>query len=225
MSKDFYDKTYYGKIIPEKVKISPRKIYENEFYKGLVNPKLGEKLLDLGCGGGLFLVSLEDTGAELWGIDISGNAVDIAKKLVNKPERILCEKADPLPFDNEEFDYVTAWGVVEHLTDTTSMLKEIRRVLKEKGKAFIMVPNTYYYKFVWDTLRKGSGPVRHQEIEYLYSHGEWRNLIEASGFRILKTHKHNKFNKKRFVIWMRNKFIPFYFSNHFIFICKKTAEL
>ena len=219
---NFYDESYYSKSDPEKFRqIQPAKARETEFFKSLICPKEGEKILDLGCGEGIFLATLEGRGADLWGIDISRNATEIAKKRVSKPEQIICKNVDILPFSDDEFDYVTAWGVIEHFPCIPSILREIRRVAKKGKEIAIMVPNVYYYKFIWDALRKGSGPTKHQEIESLYSFGEWKKLIEAAGLSILKTSRHNKFNKTPISIWLRNVFIPFYFSNHFIFICSK----
>ena len=188
------------------------------------SPESGKKLLDVGCGTGIFLASLEETKADLWGIDISTNGTERAKRRVSKPEQIICKDARSLPFNDNEFDYVTALGAIEHFPSIPSILKEIKRVTKDEGKIVIMLPNTYYYKYIWDTLRKGSGPCKHQEIESIYSFKEWKVLIEAAGLSILKVARHNKFNKNPIAIWLRDIFIPFYFSNHFVFICKKKES-
>lgn len=219
---NFYDRSYYGEIVsPDQAhEVHSTKKREIQFLKQFVTPGVGEKLLDIGCGAGAYLMALGDCGADLWGIDISEYATHIAKKRVDKPEQILCANADPLPFGDDEFDCVTAWGIVEHFPSIPSILAQMYRVMKAKGKAAVMVPNIYYYKFIWDTLRKGAGPVRHQEIEALYSFGEWKDFIEAAGLTIVKVSHHNKFNKP-LINWMRNVFIPYYFSNHFIFICTK----
>lgn len=222
MGKNFYDKCYYGEIKPgEKIeKRSSRKSPEQKFLESIFCPRSGEKLLDVGCGVGITLGMLEGSGADLWGIDISKKATEIAKKRVNKPEQIICANGDPLPFFNDEFDYVLAWGAVEHFPSIPSIVKEVKRVVKKDGKAIIMVPNVYYYKFVWDSLRKGSGPAKLQEIDVHYSFREWKDLIEGTGLSISKTYRHNKFDKPN-LIWVRNLLIPFYFSHHFVFVCKK----
>lgn len=219
---NFYDRSYYGRAdsIEDIYKLHPAKLREIQFLKRFILPKKDEKLLDIGCGSGEYLMVLDQTQADLWGIDLSENATEIARKRVKKPQQIVCANADPLPFQDNEFDYVTAWGIVEHFPSIPSILKEMHRVLHHEGKVAIMVPNIYYYKFIWDTLRKGTGPVRHQEIEALYSFAEWKKLIEEAGLTIVHMSHHNKFNKP-FATWLRNLFIPYYFSNHFIFICTK----
>jgi len=222
MPESFYDTKYYGKLKPsEKVERRAKiKSPEQKFLETIIKPKAGDKILDVGCGPGIILGMLEETGADLWGIDISENAVEIAKKRVSKPEQIICANAEPLPFDSDNFDYVIAWGVIEHFPSIPSILEEIKRVLKKDGQSIIMVPNAYYYKFVWDTFRKGKGPVKLQEIEALYSFKEWKDLMEKAGLVVLRTARHNKFDKPG-LIRLRNFLIPYYFSHHFVFVCSK----
>lgn len=223
MKNNFYDRQYY-KGLKDKAgtkKTSPAKKKEIEFFKKIICPRPGEKILDLGCGTGNYLEGIKNTGADLWGIDISFKAVAVAKAKVLKAKQILCGDACPLPFPDTQFDCVTAWGVIEHFSDIAKIIVEVKRVVKPNGTVIIMVPNVYYYKFIWDTLRKGSGPVKHQEIEKLYSYREWKVLIESQGLKVTSTFCHNKFNKSKIIIWLRNKTIPFYFSNHFIFVCRK----
>jgi len=222
VSDNFYDKFYYKKLNfnSQADTLSPSVIRQNKFYKRLVCPKPGKKLLDVGCGTGTFLKALKESGLDLWGIDISKNASEFAKKRVRKSEQIICIDTNVLPFNDDEFDYLTAWGVIEHYPSIPQILKEVKRVVKKGGKIAIATPNIYYYKFIWETLRKGSGSVKHQEIEALYSFKEWKDLIENAGLSILTITRHNKFNKP-IVSWLRNFLIPFYLSNHFVFICTK----
>lgn len=223
MEDNFYDREYYKSSEGDCdiKRRHPAKAREIRFLRSIVCPRRGEKLLDLGCGTGDYLAALSDRGAELWGIDISLNATSEAKRKVPQPDNILRGDACPLPFGDNEFDLVTAWGVIEHFPDIPNVIGEIKRVVKGNGKIAIMVPNAYYYKFVWDTFRKGKGPVKHQEIETLYAFGEWKELIEGAGLKVVDIFRHNKFNKPAMIIWLRSKLIPFYFANHFVFVCNK----
>lgn len=224
MSVNFYDREYYKADENTLSQSCPEKKRELKFLKGIIYPGSGKKLLEVGCGTGGYLKTLDNSGADLWGIDISEIATNVAKKNVAKSDQIICDNACPLPFGDNEFDYVTAWGTVEHFPSTLAIIKEIRRVSKQGSQIAIMVPNAYYYKFIWDTLRKGTGPVRHQEIEFLHSFKEWKDIIEKSGLLVTRVFRHNKFNKHPIFIWLRNLFIPFYVSNHFVFVCTKKED-
>jgi len=49
--------------------------------------------------------------------------------------------ADPLPFDSETVDCVTAMHILEHLENVNHLLGEARRVLKPQGRLFVEVPS------------------------------------------------------------------------------------
>lgn len=222
MADNFYDDVYYrakGNSTKFSNDVLTAKDREIDFFNRIFRPQEGTALLGLGCGSGDYLGSLKDRNIDVWGIDISEIATMSARKKVRKPEQIICANAEKLPFEDKKFNYVTAWGVVEHFECLKSILGEIHRVLHPKGTAVIMVPNLFYYKFIWDALRKGAGPVRHQKVERLYAFQEWKTKIEACGFEIYRIERHNKFNKAK-LSWIR-KMIPFYLSNHFVFFCKK----
>ena len=47
----------------------------------------------------------------------------------------------PYPFKNKEFDYILASHIIEHLDDPARAIKEMRRILKDKGELCIIVPH------------------------------------------------------------------------------------
>ena len=224
----FYDGEYYpgtDRGNEKSIGVSRSAVRANRFYRNLMVPESGSKLLDIGCGEGTYLSLIKDTGCECYGIDISENVISVARERVGEDVNLICGDADPLPFQDKMFDYVTAWGVVEHFPSIGAILREMWRVSADTATIVIMVPNMYYYKFVWDTLRKGSGPVRHQKIEKLYAFREWKDRIESSGFSIKKVHRHNKFSKSGISMLLRKVLIPFHFSNHFVFVCEKDIQV
>lgn len=223
---NFYDKVYYKE--PE-VSLSAQKLAKFErdkeremlFMQKLIGISSTDRVLDVGCGDARFLSFVQDTGADLWGIDISEIAIEKGKQRIANPEQLICSSAIPLPFKDNHFDVVTAWGVVEHFDPISGILEQIHRVLKPQGRAMIAVPNLFYYKFVWDAIRKGKGPTKHQEVETLLSYMEWRDLLIQSHLKVTRVKRHNKFNKPQWVLAWKELTVPFFLSNHFIFFCTK----
>jgi len=95
----------------------------------------GKKILDVGCGPGLYASLLIKKGAVVKGMDISKELIGIAKKEAPAAEFIIGD-AERLPYKNSEFDIVIAPLVLHYLNSWDEALKEIHAVLK-KGGVFI----------------------------------------------------------------------------------------
>lgn len=84
--------------------------------------------------------------------------IDLDPKYANAPcnqqekVRFICGDATNLPFDNESFDVVTMFDVIEHVPDDRKAISEALRVLKPKGFLLISTPNENwrfpYYEFM-----------------------------------------------------------------------------
>jgi len=96
---------------------------------------LGSDLsLDVGCGAGVFLSTLEKgIGIEL--------GKDLAYVCKRKKLEVVVADANYLPFKDGIFALVTCIEVIEHVSRPYSMLHEIQRILKRRGRLFISTPN------------------------------------------------------------------------------------
>jgi len=119
-----------------------RGVYEHLQRYRLTMKKIGpnKKVLDLGCGTGYGSRMLYGAGSEVYGIDVSQGAIDYAKKKYSGPKYVCCS-AEKTPFQNNFFDVVTAFEVIEHVQNPEKVLREIYRVLKNGGDLFISTPN------------------------------------------------------------------------------------
>jgi SAM-dependent methyltransferase len=113
-----------------------------EAVRMLVDPRPGERVLDLGCAAGAVSHFLSELGCETVGVDAEPLAVDKARELFPDLNFQLADVAR-LPFDEGEFDKAVAADLVEHLDDDTfrAMLRETRRVLRPGGTLSIYTPN------------------------------------------------------------------------------------
>jgi len=91
----------------------------------------GKKILDFGCGSGIYARLLTKKGAKLKGFDISPEMLKIAKQLNPKLDLRL-GSGNKIPF-KEKFDIVLASLVVHYLKDWNKMFKQVKRVLKKGG--------------------------------------------------------------------------------------------
>jgi len=101
-----------------------------------------EKYLDLGCGDGTSTVVVTEAlnVKKIYGVDIDYKELNKAKlKGIHVYKADL--NLDTLPFNDEEFDVVSAFDVIEHLWNTDNLLSEAYRVLKRGGYYIITTPN------------------------------------------------------------------------------------
>lgn len=97
-------------------------------------------ILDMGCGEGTRLANIGNSNNNLFGIDISPKAIEIAKnKYPDFDFRV--GNLEKLAFPDEKFDMVYSAFVFEHLDDPKEVIKEGIRVLKKGGKILIAAPN------------------------------------------------------------------------------------
>lgn len=142
------------------------------FIKQNLGGKKG-KILDVGCGTGKNM-EVFAREAECWGIDTSPDAISFCKKRgINKALKGSIEK---IPFPKQSFNIVTALDVLEHVDDSKS-LKEIYRVLKEKGIIIITVPAFHQLWSKWDEV------LHHKRR---YTRKSLQRVLQENKFKVLK---------------------------------------
>ena len=105
----------------------------------------GGRVLDVGCGSGAMLLELHERGYEVFGADLSSSMIRNVRELFTAfcaPSPILAvADLEHIPFTDEFFDIIICAGVIEYLERDENALKELSRVLKPGGLAFITVTN------------------------------------------------------------------------------------
>ncbi|MBA7688449.1 Ubiquinone biosynthesis O-methyltransferase [subsurface metagenome] len=112
--------------------------YWENFESKIVNELIDVKdkvVLDLGCGGGRYALSVYKKVKKIIGIDISDKLIDIAKKKLtpDMPIEFLVGDAANTCFKDGYFDAVVSLGMFEFLEDPSPFLREINRILKPDG--------------------------------------------------------------------------------------------
>jgi ubiquinone/menaquinone biosynthesis C-methylase UbiE len=100
----------------------------------------GARVLDAGCGIGVFTNFLKSEGFDTVGVDISETAIGHAKRRYPKGHFEVAAIEDGLPFKNEEFVAVWCTEVLEHLFDVHAALVEMNRVLQTGGTLVLTMP-------------------------------------------------------------------------------------
>ena len=90
-------------------------------------------VLDVGCGGGIFLSRL-NKNFNKFGIDLDESSIKFAKKKFNYDFRI--EQLGEDTFKKKTFDLIIFRGVIEHIYNPKKIIKRAIGLLKRKGKLF-----------------------------------------------------------------------------------------
>jgi SAM-dependent methyltransferase len=88
-----------------------------------------DELLDVGCGGGVFLRRALETGCDGVGVDHSADMVQLARQITAGRVPIVHASADRLPFEPGAFTAVSSIVAFFFFPDPVAALREFRRVL------------------------------------------------------------------------------------------------
>ncbi|MEQ6167204.1 methyltransferase domain-containing protein [Ekhidna sp. MALMAid0563] len=103
-------------------------------------PYIKGNLLELGCGEGRGVELLAPLANSYIGIDKIKSVIDNLEQRF--PDyKFLSGVFPPFPFEDNSFDTIITFQVIEHVKDDEGFIKEIHRVLKPRGRALITTPN------------------------------------------------------------------------------------
>ncbi|MQS05074.1 class I SAM-dependent methyltransferase, partial [Streptomyces alkaliterrae] len=109
------------------------------------------RLLDVGCGGGLFGPHLAGRGYRTHGVDLS--ALSLREARDHGFDTVTQADIHRLPYTDEAFDVVTAGQCLEHVPDPYSAVTEMCRVLRPGGTLIVdTIADTRIARFVAITL-------------------------------------------------------------------------
>jgi 2-polyprenyl-3-methyl-5-hydroxy-6-metoxy-1,4-benzoquinol methylase len=147
------------------------------------------KVLDVGCGCGVFLNLLKRLGWQTYGTDISPAALAICQTNGHQ----VCPAAEVLQrLDRNSFDWIILDNVLEHIAEPWVVLKQLNQLLRTGGRLTVCVPNfggkdAPLFGGFWEML----DPPRHY---FHYSAAGLTTLLQRCGFEITKTTFQVRFN-------------------------------
>lgn len=153
------------------------------------------RLLNLGCAHGPDFLPFKG-GFELYGVDFSAEMLKLAEKYARKfgfDVKLALADIRCLPYPDESFDWAISVATYHHLGggEHEAALKELRRVLKPGGEAFITVWNKWQPRF-WLKPKEVAVPWRKKgetlyRRYYLFSYSELERLAKRAGFEVRKS--------------------------------------
>lgn len=203
--RDYYDATKWN-LGNEDRPLFEREMKSLDF---IINHQKAKKILDIGCGDGLFMNVIRDSlkdrkGVSIWGVDYSEYKLAKARKQGHKVKQ--CDLEKGLPFADNSFDVVYAAELIEHLYNPDFLLEECNRVLKKGGIVIISTPNLHawynrllfvvgiqplFYEVstkspqigsgILKRVKKGEAPVGHIHV---FSRASLVDMLQNEGFHV-----------------------------------------
>ncbi|MGB2955829.1 MAG: class I SAM-dependent methyltransferase [Anaerolineales bacterium] len=132
-----------------------------DMIKAAAGKRIEGKILETGCGIGLYLEHLNLLGGELIGMEYELSRAIQAKE---KFTQILGAAGEYMPFPTGTFDLILSNEVIEHVTDDKQFVHEMVRTLKPGGRIVLFCPNRWYpfetHGIYWrGTYRFGNKPL------------------------------------------------------------------
>lgn len=119
------------------------KDYEDDLILRMLKPRSGERVLDAGCGNGIFTLSLLVAGAQVDGLEISLPMLSMAKEaFADYPFRGVQGDMLSLPFPDDTFDKVVSITAIEFIHDARGAIREAFRVTKPGGCIVVATLNS-----------------------------------------------------------------------------------
>ncbi len=112
-----------------------------------------DAVLDFGCGEGKMVYAFRKLGYRAFGADVAAPSREVESLIEaeglsepgEQPLKVIQAENYEIPFNNEYFDFVVSWDVMEHVQHHVGALSEINRVLKRGGRSLHFFPSRYCF--------------------------------------------------------------------------------
>lgn len=138
------------------------------------------KLLDIGCGTGMFLKICQNNAWNVTGVEPDAGAANIAKEQgIHQIKPTIWQLNQ-----TEQYEVITMWHVLEHVHQLQQYVDWLQNHLTKNGTLIIAVPNlnaydAHHYQKYWAAF----DVPRHL---YHFSQQDMKRLFESKGFHIQK---------------------------------------
>lgn len=139
------------------------------------------RVLDIGCGVGIFLYYAKKRGWKVYGTEFNKFSI----KYINDTLKInTIFSSDLKKLEKNYFDLITLHQVMEHIPDPNKMLRDIRLLLRDDGLIFMSVP----YVYGISTRIIGRNSMHYAGMGHLnyFNRKNMITLMNKNGFEVIK---------------------------------------
>ena len=163
----------------------------------LLSLKEDISVLDIGCGTGYALGEIAKKAGNrgtFYGVDLSAKMIERANEKFRDSEQFhfMVSNAESIPLEDNLFDIIICINSFHHYYHPEKAIAEMHRLLKDKGKVYILDPTLdgFIFRAIDKLVR-----IFHQNHEKLHSSKEFKELMKNSGLNFIERRKIQIFQK------------------------------
>ena len=185
----------------------------------------GDRLLDLGAGGGRHAFEAFRRGAHVLALDYNGVELPEVRGLFGAMleagecppgTTATCARGDAcrLPFPDGSFDRIIASEVFEHVPDDTAAYRELARILRPGGTMALTVPSWFPEKVCWALSDQYHAPFVDGGHVRIYTEDQVRDHLRSAGLEPTASHRAHALHSPYW--WLRCAVGPTNETNPFV---------
>ncbi len=136
----YANENYFADKLSETNNSSTRRIKDYDRALRYLDQVMGiGRLLDIGCGAGVFLSMAKKRGWTVSGVELSPRLASQCRQTLNVP--VENGRFEDVELPRNSFDVITLWDVIEHVLDPVSCMQRARELLKPGGILVFCTPD------------------------------------------------------------------------------------
>lgn len=177
-SADELNKYYANYSYNENYFVSPVTVKRyKEILKSFETYRKFNRILDVGCGYGVFLSVAKELGWECYGTEYSPRAVELCN---NKGLKVLQGSLQDVIQQLPEMDIIVSIEVIEHVSFPATEIRNMHKVVREGGSLYITTPN--FNSLSRRVVKEKSGEIHYPEHLSYFTSKTLSNLLKLNGF-------------------------------------------
>ena len=153
----------------------------------LLELRPGDRVLDMGCGGGRHAFEAARRGGVVTAVDLDLGELKQVRDITAVDPAVYVTTANcdalQLPFPDGTFDRIIASEVMEHIPDDAGAARELMRVLRPGGMIAVTVPAYLPERICWALSDEYHAPIAVGGHVRIYTEAKLRSVLRSAGLR------------------------------------------